>query len=258
VRVSSCKFECAKVNTNASESGGPASGVRQIRFPEVLRVEERRFPTSPSPKGRSPAEDRPVLQQRPKRITVRRRHGSTHRRKLREPDGISCSRISVNQVTITNDACLKRLKPSAAGDDNKLHGIATCQTCRRVAKVSLAVAGRAALSRRSLAVYDESGKGGNAATPRGDFIDRTIDGTRVSAVRLLPRQRVGGKADEGTAKLSASRRRVTSPCFPRNCHRIARHEPSSLAACFFSRDLSIQHTSPDILRKTLLRCLGNV
>lgn len=31
---------------------------------------------------------------------VRQRHGSTRRRRLREADGISCSRISINQVTM--------------------------------------------------------------------------------------------------------------------------------------------------------------
>lgn len=58
---------------------------------------------------------------------------------------------------------------------------------------------------------------------RGDFIDRAIDGTRVSAVRLLSRrQRVGGKADGGMTKGTILRHDVAShqPISPE----IARHE----------------------------------
>ena len=175
---------------------------------------------------------------------------------MREADGISCSRISVNQVTIMMR--LKRLKSSQPTAMTSCGiGASEMSELQKYPTPWRDAPRRAALRFRvALAVYDESGKGGNAATPRGDFIDRTIDGTRVSAVRLLPRQRVGGKADEGTTKLSASRCRVTSSYFPRNCHEIARHESPSLAACFFPCNLFIQHTLSDILR-TLLRCSEN-
>lgn len=71
VRVLSCKSECAKVNTNAAgnfqRQRERRSGSGPARFPEVLRVEERSFPNVHL-RGRSFAEDRPILQ-RPKRIT---------------------------------------------------------------------------------------------------------------------------------------------------------------------------------------------
>lgn len=208
---------------------------RRGKLPTPARAEVRQRPGPVSgspPSGREKFSQRPsprkIVRRRssdssaPEEDHARRRHGSTHRRrKLRGADGISCSRISVNQVT---------MRPKSTGGDDKLHGIGASESQKYPSPWRDAP--RRAALRFRVAVYDGSGKGGNAATPRGDFIDRTIDSTRVSAVRLLPRQRVGGKVDGGTTKLSASRCRVTSPCFARNCLEIARHEAPSLAARF--------------------------
>jgi len=233
----------------------PGSG--SARFPEVLQVEER--------KERSyvlfSEEDR-LQKIVPSSAAPEEDHRTTTARLYAPPEAAGSRRdfmfTNFSKSGNDNDAPETAEIESAGGDD-KLHGIGASEMSelQKYPTPWRDAPRRAALRFRvALAVYDESGKGGNAATPRGDFIDHTIDGTRVSAVRLLPRQRVGGKADEGTTKLSASRCRVTSSCFPRNCHEIARHESPSLAACFFPCNLSIQHTLSDILR-TLLRCSEN-
>lgn len=91
-----------------------------------------------------------------------------------------------------------------------------------------AVAGRAALR----CLPRRIGKGRERRGAHGrDFIDRAIDGTRVSAVRLLPRrQRVGGKEDGGMTRSTVLRHDVAShqPASPE----ITRHE--AIAANRFS------------------------
>lgn len=249
MRVSSCKSECAKVNTNASESGSPAAARPGSRKSSKWKIED-----SPRPllRGRSSPEDRPILQQRPKRITVRRRHGSTHRQKLREADGISCSRISINQVTITMR--LKRLKPSqpAAMTSCTESARQKCQNRKNIP--------RRGGTRRAAPLSLFTTNRERAGTPR---LHGGILSIARSTARAFP------PSDFYRGKGWAGKRTKERRSFLR--HDVALHHPVSLEIAtkllatnhlrsqlvFFPCNFSIQHTSSDILR-TFLRCLENI
>lgn len=169
------------------------------------------------PRGRSSAEDRPpVLQQRlPKRITYG--DGSTRRRRLREADGISCSRISVNQVT------MRRPRPSPI----------RCQAARN-RRVEIAIALRRGGTRRVVPRYAfaslfTAGKGGNAATPWGFY--RSHDRRHARFRRpTSPATPEGGRErrdDEGTIlRHDVASHHLASP-------EIARRETPSFAQLVF-------------------------
>lgn len=79
----------------------PEAGARKRGLLAVLVEDRRRKIVHPSVFSSAASEE----------DHVRQRHGSTRRRRLREADGISCSRISINQVTM-------RQRPAGDGESS--------------------------------------------------------------------------------------------------------------------------------------------
>lgn len=143
---------------------------------------------------------------------VRQRHGSTRRRRLREADGISCSRISINQVT---------MRPRLAGDGKS----SRTELARRRFAILVAVAGRAASRFRR----DRK----RAGTPRGG--DLSI--ARSMARAFPPDFSYGGEKTDGGTGGSC----VTT--FHRRRFEIARRNVLSLALLFCSLSWRLRITA---------------